>query len=199
MEHRATIGLLDDTGQPFGAHIDSALRALLPRLEREFPTLRDETVLVEVLEEAGRKIADHERRDGPIEKLHAYAWVAIRSVATSRLRRGSMRIARATFAGDDALDVLGTVQASIGTPEQIEAEILVRELLAQLTPEEQLLCVAKRLGFSSKEIAEEQGTTVERVNTFFHRVKQKMRVALRGLDANGVARTTGERAKTRTA
>jgi len=199
MEHRATIGLLDDTGQPFGAHIDSVLRALLPRLEREFPTLRDETVLVEVLEEAGRKIADHERRDGPIEKLHAYAWVAIRSVATSRLRRGSMRIARATFAGDDALDVLGTVQASIGTPEQIEAEILVRELLAQLTPEEQLLCVAKRLGFSSKEIAEEQGTTVERVNTFFHRVKQKMRVALRGHDANGVARTAGERAKTRTA
>jgi len=199
MEHRATIGLLDDTGQPFGAHIDSVLRALLPRLEREFPTLRDETVLVEVLEEAGRKIADHERRDGPIEKLHAYAWVAIRSVATSRLRRGSMRIARATFAGDDALDVLGTVQASIGTPEQIEAEILVRELLAQLTPEEQLLCVAKRLGFSSKEIAEEQGTTVERVNTFFHRVKQKMRVALRGHDANGIARTTGARAKTRTA
>ena len=199
MEHRATIGLLDDTGQPFGAHIDSVLRALLPRLEREFPSLRDETVLVEVLEEAGRKIADHERRDGPIEKLHAYAWVAIRSVATSRLRRGSMRIARATFGGDDALDVLGTVQASIGTPEQIEAEILVRELLAQLTPEEQLLCVAKRLGFSSKEIAEEQGTTVERVNTFFHRVKQKMRVALRGHDANGVARTTGDRAKTRTA
>jgi len=199
MEHRATIGLLDDTGQPFGAHIDSVLRALLPRLEREFPTLRDETVLVEVLEEAGRKIADHERRDGPIEKLHAYAWVAIRSVATSRLRRGSMRIARATFAGDDALDVLGTVQASIGTPEQIEAEILVRELLAQLTPEEQLLCVAKRLGFSSKEIAEEQGTTVERVNTFFHRVKQKMRVARRGHDPNGIARTTGERAKTRTA
>ena len=199
MEHRATIGLLDDTGQPFGAHIDSVLRALLPRLEREFPTLRDETVLVEVLEEAGRKIADHERRDGPIEKLHAYAWVAIRSVATSRLRRGSMRIARATFAGDDALDVLGTVQASIGTPEQIEAEILVRELLAQLTPEEQLLCVAKRLGFSSKEIAEEQGTTVERVNTFFHRVKQKMRDALRGRDANGIARPAGERAKTRTA
>jgi len=199
MEHRATIGLLDDTGQPFGAHIDSVLRALLPRLEREFPTLRDETVLVEVLEEAGRKIADHERRDGPIEKLHAYAWVAIRSVATSRLRRGSMRIARATFAGDDALDVLGTVQASIGTPEQIEAEILVRELLAQLTPEEQLLCVAKRLGFSSKEIAEEQGTTVERVNTFFHRVKQKMRDALRGHNANGIARAAGERAKTRTA
>jgi len=199
MEHRATIGLIDETGQPFGAHIDSVLRALLPRLEREFPSLRDETVLVEVLEEAGRKIADHERRDGPIEKLHAYAWVAIRSVATSRLRRGSMRIARATFAGDDALDVLGTVQASIGTPEQIEAEILVRELLAQLTPEEQLLCVAKRLGFSSKEIAEEQGTTVERVNTFFHRVKQKMRDALRGRDANGIARAAGERAKTRTA
>ena len=28
MEHRATIGLLDDTGQPFGAHIDSALRIM---------------------------------------------------------------------------------------------------------------------------------------------------------------------------
>ena len=194
-----SIGLLDDSGQPFGAHIDRVLRALLPRLEREFPTLRDETVLVEVLEEAGRKIAEHERRDGPIEKLHAYAWVAIRSGATSRLRRGSMRIARATLAGDDALDVLGTVHASIGTPEQIEAEILVRELLDQLTPEEQLLCVAKRLGFSSKEIAEEQGTTVARVNTFFHRVKQKMREALRGRDVKASSPATPKRANARTA
>ena len=44
MEHRATIGLLDDTGQPFGAHIDSVLRALLPRLEREFPNLYREPI-----------------------------------------------------------------------------------------------------------------------------------------------------------
>jgi DNA-directed RNA polymerase specialized sigma24 family protein len=199
MEHVAKIGLVDEAGQPFGAHIDSALRGLLPRLQRQFPTLKDETVIVEILEEAGRKVAAHERRSGPIEKLHAYAWVTVRSVATSEVRRGSMRIARATLAGDEGADVLGTLRSNQGTPEQIEADILIQEVLAQLTPEEQLICIWKRVGFSSREIAKEQGTTVERVNTFFHRVKRKVREALRPPNAKASSSATTHRAKARSA
>ena len=198
MEHVAKIGLVDEAGQPFGAHIDSALRGLLPRLQRQFPTLKDEAVIVEVLEQAGRKIAEHERRSGPIEKLHAYAWVTIRNVATSEMRRGSMRIARATVAGDDGADVLDSLRANLGTPEQIEAGILVQEVLAQLTAEEQLICVLKRIGYSSREIAQQQGTTVERVNTFFHRVKRKVREALRPSEVKASS-VTPHRAKARSA
>jgi DNA-directed RNA polymerase specialized sigma24 family protein len=198
MEHVAKFGLLDEAGQPFGAHIDSALRGLLPRLQRQFPTLKDEVVIVAVLEEAGRKIAEHERRSGPIEKLHAYAWVTVRSVATSEMRRGSMRIARATLAGDEGAEVLGALRSNRGTPEQIEADILIQELLTQLTPEEQLICAWKRIGFSSREIAQQQGTTVERVNTFFHRVKRKVREALHPSEIKASSVTT-QRAKARSA
>jgi len=198
MEHVAKIGLVDEAGQPFGAHIDSALRGLLPRLQRQFPALKDEAVIVEVLEQAGRKIAEHERRSGPIEKLHAYAWVTIRNVATSEMRRGSMRIARATVAGDEGADVLDSLRANLGTPEQIEAGILIQEVLAKLTPEEQLICIWKRIGFSSREIAQQQGTTVERVNTFFHRVKRKVREALRPSEVKASS-VTPHRAKARSA
>ena len=199
MKDVAKIGLLDEAGQPFGPEIDAALRSLMPRLQRQFPALNEETTLIEVLEEAGRKIAEHERRVGPIEKLHAYAWVAVRNVATSRMRRGSMRIARATVSGEDAVEALDSMRSSHGTPEQIETDILVEQLLARLTPEERMVCVWKRIGFSSREIAREQGTSVERVNTFFHRVKQKIRDALRTPDVNASSSPAAPRRKARTA
>jgi len=114
------------------------------------------------------------------------------------MRRGSMRIARATVAGDEGADVLDSLRANLGTPEQIEAGILVQEVLAQLTPEEQLICVWKRIGYSSREIAQQQGTTVERVNTFFHRVKRQVREALRPSAVKASSITT-HRAKARSA
>jgi RNA polymerase sigma factor (sigma-70 family) len=199
MQHQVRLGLVDDTGQPFGPHIDDVLRSLSGRLQREFPQLRDESDVAEVMEQAGRRILDHERRHGAIGSLRAFAWVAMRNEATSRVRRGAMRIARASIAGEEAENLLTVAHASVGTPEQIEADILMAELLAQLTAEERLVCAWKRLGFSSKEIAEQQGTTVERVNTFFHRVKQKIRDTLRPRDASPSQSTTPQRPKARTA
>jgi hypothetical protein len=37
-----------------------------------------------------------------------------------------------------------------GTPEQIEADILLEELLATLTAEERALCMRKKSGFSRR-------------------------------------------------
>ena len=67
------------------------------RLRRQFPALQDEVALTEVMEEAGRRIASREERGGPIEKLHGYAWVTVRSVATSHMRRGSIRLIQKTL------------------------------------------------------------------------------------------------------
>jgi len=58
MEHLRKPGLLDGNGKPFDAHIDSVLSRLMLRLRREFPSLQDDVAYVEVLEEAGRRLAN---------------------------------------------------------------------------------------------------------------------------------------------
>ena len=199
MEFLARTALVDESGQPLSSHVQQALRDLAPRLQRYFPTLTDEVVLTEILEEAGRKISHHEQHVGPIEKLHAYAWVTVRSVATSRMRRSAMRIARATVEPAESDAAIGTLQSSIGSQERIESDILLEELLARMTPEEQMLCMWKRLGYSSRQIAKEQGTSIERVNTFFFRLKRKIREVLRDPGTEAPSPRTAERSKTRTA
>jgi len=199
VEFLARTALLDETGQPLSSHVQQTLRDLAPRLQRFLPTLTDEVLLTEILEEAGRKIRHHEEHVGPIEKLHAYAWVTVKRVATSRMRRSAMRIAKATVESEQTDDVIGTLRANVGSQEQIEADILLEEMLSHMTPEERMLCMWKRLGYSSREIAKEQGTSIERVNTFFFRLKRKIRGVLREPGAEAPAPRTAQRSKTRTA
>ena len=199
MEFLARTALLDETGQPLSSHVQQALRELAPRLQRYLPNLTDEVLLTEILEEAGRKIRHHEEQVGPIERLHAYAWVTVKSVATSRMRRSAMRIARATVELEQSDGAIATLRANTGSQEQIEADILLEEMLARLTPEEQMLCMWKKLGYSSRQIAKEQGTSIERVNTFFFRLKRKIREILREPGAEAPAPRTAQRSKTKTA
>ena len=173
-EYLAHLGLLDANGEPFSSHVERALRELAPRLLRQFPTLKDEAVLADVLEEAGRRIAEHERRAGPIEKLHGYAWVAMRSVATSRMRRGSMRMERAALRSEDSQAVLSGMPSDVGTADEIERSILIEEILSQLSEQERTLFMWKKAGFSSKEIASGLGMSVAGVDQLFHRVKEKV-------------------------
>jgi len=77
--------------------IQQMLRRLEPRLRQRFPLIRDEVVLTEILEEAGRLLVERELAAGPIEKLRGFAWVTVSNVAKSRLRRGPMRLQH----GDD--------------------------------------------------------------------------------------------------
>jgi hypothetical protein len=66
--------LVDDAGDPLSPHVADALVSLVPRFHREFPLIRDHSLLTDFLEEAGRRIVKRERRSGPIEHLHGYAW-----------------------------------------------------------------------------------------------------------------------------
>ena len=74
--------LLDEGGRPFSPRIERALREVTPKLLRQFPSLRDEVMIVDILEESGRKIVHHEEQVGAIDKLHGYAWVTVKSVAS---------------------------------------------------------------------------------------------------------------------
>lgn len=188
MEDLRTLGLLDSSGKPFAPRIQRALTRLLPRLRRQFPALQDDVVLTEVMEEAGRRIASREERTGPIEKLHGYAWVTIRSIATSRMRTGTTRIIQRTLASEAGHALLASVPASSGTAEDIERGILLRELLDTLTREERHICAWKKAGFSSQQIARHQHRTVIAVDTIFSRAKQKLRDAL-GLRMPSAAQT----------
>ena len=193
MEHLGPLALLDANGKPFSSHIDSVLRELAPRLLRQFPALNDDAVLADVVEEAGRRIAEHERRAGAIERLHGYAWVTMRSVATSRMRRGSMRMERATLHGKDTEAVLSDMPADAGTADDIERAILLDEVLSQLSDQERALLMWKKAGFSSKEIAQGLGASVAAVDQLFHRVKDKVQHAFGQPNIRGSAASAHDR------
>jgi DNA-directed RNA polymerase specialized sigma24 family protein len=90
-----------------------------------------------------------------------------------------MRLARSTLTSEDSQAVFGKLLSTHGSQEQIEADILVHEILGQLTAEERSLWSLKKSGLSSREIAKKQGTSVGRVNILFYRMKRKIRNALR--------------------
>lgn len=180
MEYLRTIGLLDTDGHPFHPRIERVLIQLFPRLRREFPALQDEVGLTEIMEEAGRRIRRREGR-GPIERLHGYAWVTVRSIATSRMRLGTNKIDQKALDSTAGTARLLATPALRGTAAQIEQTVLLKELLGTLSREERMICLWKKAGFSSQEIAFHQKRTVVAVDTIFSRAKHKIRKAL-GVD-----------------
>lgn len=189
MEDMRTLGLIDSDGRPLAARIERVLASLRPRLRRQFPALQDDVAVTEVLEEAGRRIARREARAGPIEKIHGYAWVTVRSVATSHVRRGSIQLIQKTLESEASQALIASVAAESGSAEQIERNILLHEVLDTLPREEKLVCMWKLAGFSSQEIAQFRGRSVVAVDTLFSRAKQKLRSALGVTDAAGQPRT----------
>jgi RNA polymerase sigma factor (sigma-70 family) len=173
--------LVDGRGDPLAPHIEVALTRLLPRFQQEYPALRDDLVRSEVLDDAARRIAERERRSGPVDKIYAYAWTALRNATATWFRQGANKVAERTLPPEHSELVLGALEASTGTAEQIEQEIFLREVMAQLTPEERVVVTWKSAGYSSEEIGRHRGTSAAAVDTLFSRAKDKVRAAL-GID-----------------
>lgn len=57
----------------------------------------------------------------------------------------------------------------------------LRAVLGKLSKEERLVCIWKRAGFSSRDIAKHNGRSVASVNATFARARRKLRRALREL------------------
>jgi len=178
MEHLPTPRLLDERGNPLSGRVESALRSLVPKFRRQFPAVQDELDLTEILEKAGHRIAAREQRSGPIEKLHAYAWVTLRSVVMSWMRRGSHRLTQQTISSDASEAMLSTARAPSGTAEQIEQQVLLHEAMDRLSEGEWIVCNLKMLGYSSEEIAKRRRSSTAAVNMVFSRAKQKLRRVL---------------------
>ena len=133
--HTHFVLLLDEFGQPLSTRLQDVLLPLAARLRRQFPSLNDDCTLTEVLEESGRRIAAREERKGPLDNLHAYAWVVVRRIAALRLRHDQWAVASATLTGPESESALRRIPAGFATSEQIYNDILCKELLANLFPE----------------------------------------------------------------
>lgn len=182
--HRA----IDFNGSFLPERIQRVLDDLSPRLRRQFPALQDDAVLAEVLEEAGRRLVLRETRGEAIERLHSYAWVTLRSVATSRMRLGATQVLQRTLRSEASQARLASSQAVVGSVAEIERRILLREILAHLSREERLICVWKKAGFTTEQIARFQGRSVTAVDTIFCRAKQKIRRLL-GIEQRDLERS----------
>lgn len=173
--------LVDGRGEPLAPHIDSALRRLLPRFQQRYPALRDDLVSAEVLDDAARRIAERERRSGPVDKIYAYAFAALRHATATWFRQGANKVSERALPAEHSEVVLGALEASTGTAEQVEQEILLREVMAQLTPEERIVITWKAAGYSSEEIGRQRGTSAAAVDTLISRAKARIRASL-GID-----------------
>jgi DNA-directed RNA polymerase specialized sigma24 family protein len=175
MESLRKFGLLDRNGKPLDERLQKALNDLLPRFRRRFPDIQDEVEITEVFEEAARRIDKRERASGPIEKLRGYAWKALASIAISAHRRTGIpdRLRRVELRA--GIDIVSMLRAWDGSVEQIERDILLREIEAHLNGEEARVFHLKSLGFSSEEIANLRGSSVNSVDKVMSRIKQKFR------------------------
>lgn len=61
----------------------------------------------------------------------------------------------------------------------------LRQVLDELSQEERLICIWKRAGFSSQEIAKYQGRSAASIDALFSRVKQKLRKLLQDQSEQG--------------
>lgn len=197
-DRSARLTLLDECGQPLSPRVEQVLVSLAPKFQRHFPSFRDDLALVEALEEAGCKIVRREARTGPIERLHAYAWVTLRSVATSHLRRGPRRLEQRTLTSHEGEAAIESTPARFGSQEELERSILLRELLDRLPPAERVICVWRIEGLSSQEIAERRGGTAAAVDTLLSRIRRQLRTILAcGGSLAPQARSSGRVAKRR--
>jgi len=171
--------LLDEDGRPLNPRLAGALVALIPRFRRTFNILRDDATIVNVIEEAGRRIAQREARFGPVDRLHSYAWVTLVSAATSLLRRGPARLEGHSLVAGGRARLAASLVATTGTAEQIERAILIREMLDQLPQNQRLVILLRLEGFTIQEIADRRGCSAASVNMHLWRARLRLRQLVR--------------------
>jgi RNA polymerase sigma factor (sigma-70 family) len=178
MEFSTKSSLLDQFGNPLPDHIQQVLEDLTVRFRRKFRTIRDDVVVIEILELAGQQIMAYEALHGPERNLRTFAWVTVRNMTISRLRRGPYLLEQAIAGSVQSAAALARLTAVDGSPERMENSIFLREVLDQLTPRERKIAILKKGEQSSRTIAESLGISVTLVDTTYSRLRQKMRKLL---------------------
>ena len=169
------MSLVDEEGRPLDARLERTLLALVPRLKRCFPSIRDDATTTRVLEESARRVSGRERKMGGLERLNGYAWVTLKSVASSHLRRGESQVARRSIGGVAGERILAGTTALSNTHRDIERRVLAGQLLSAFTPGERRVCLMKHAGYTTREIAHALGRSAVSVDTMYCRARAKAR------------------------
>ena len=173
------LGLLDSNGKPLADRIQRVLTGLLP--ETATPVSRP----------AGRRRTHGGHGGGgtPHRASRGARW-ADREAPRLRVGDGPKR---RDVPHETRVDATDSENAGIrrparptrvvsgsrsGAPRRSSGTSCCGKCWRTLSPEERLVCVWKKAGFSSQEIAQFQGRSVAAVDTLFSRAKQKIRSAL---------------------
>jgi RNA polymerase sigma factor (sigma-70 family) len=168
--------LVDRCGNPLNSRIRAALDAFVWRFRRRFLSIRDEAVIANLFEEAGRRIDDKERADGHLENLHGFAWTTLEHLAISWMRRPEQRLQIQSVSITESDGRASSLAAQEGSPEQLEDSIFWRELLETMNETERLAHVWRIVGgFSNREIAKLLRRSPGSVDTMFSRTRARLR------------------------
>jgi RNA polymerase sigma factor (sigma-70 family) len=183
--------LVDAQGHPLQGRVADVLRQCAPTLRREFPDLGDDVDFIDVLEEGYKRITAREIIHGPVQRLRAYVRRTLRHIAISRMRLLPHRFLHESLSQRAGQSVLEILQSPWHTPEQIELRVLMREVAAWLTPDENTVCNLRKQGYSYKEIAEMRGCTVDAVTTMHRRAILKVQKIIQVREPLRAARRSG--------
>ncbi len=169
------VSLVDASGQPFDDRLHDALITVAPRLQREFLALADASVLSEVLEETGNRLAAREGRKGAVRELKTYAYVVARRIANLRTRLDQWELRTSSLNGETVTNGQAVSANGWGTLEDIEDTILAKELAARLPEALRREYALRYMGLSTDEIAVREGTSTVNVESRWRQVKRKLR------------------------
>lgn len=175
MEQLRKLELLDEQGRPVDERTLGVLEKLQGKFRKHFRRIQDESVITTIFEKVAAMMARRERASGPLERPYGYAWRALQSIAISNLRGTSIELHRHRAESRDGRDVVRRLEAMDGTPTQIERDILMKELIAQMTSEEAFVFAHKMAGHTSAAIAAKLGCAPVTVDVTVWRIRQKLR------------------------
>jgi DNA-directed RNA polymerase specialized sigma24 family protein len=140
--------------------------------------IRDEVVVVEILEQAGQQLANNELQRGAAQSPHGLAWVTLRNVAISKLRRAPYLLEKSLAGSTESALALARLAARDGSAKGIEDSIFLGEVLGQMSERERKIAIWKKNGLASRWIAEELEMSVSSVDTTYARLRQRLQKLL---------------------
>lgn len=176
MKSRRKIPLVGSDGQPLPERIQRALHDLVPRFNRWFP-LQDEAVVTGLLEQAGQRIKEKERKSGPVESLHGFAWTVLHNLGVSELRLSRSKVQLESIGSEEGERLMSNMSSDQHAT-AIEERLAIEQALAQVTELERRVALLKVAQFTSAEIAEQLGSTDRAVDQAYFRVRHKLKKLL---------------------
>lgn len=173
MELPRDIELADRNGRAIERGLRDAIVSAVRKLKRRFQLLQDPHMAYDIAHEAAEKLSGRIADSGRPRNVSPYAYITVRNLVLSCARRQRRIVG------------LEEAQEQVVLP-QAEANILVREVLDQLSAQERQIIVLTYQGLKSAEIAAVVHTTVSNVDSIRSRVRARLRA-----DVLGTSRGSG--------